>query len=166
MRNQILTGVFVLLNSIYAFAFNGVYSVPIDNIAAKNKISGVELVNLGSGTELRYMLPEDLVGPDPFHISLTLDHVIPGKSGPQYIFKYGQAKAVCQGQDSSSTADLTCRIEYKWLSIDSQKRDQFLNQKYAQDPSFLAEKLHVAALFGSDPIGILQIFCGQLNCGL
>ena len=160
--NLLITCLLVLFVSVNVLAFDGIYAVPIDNIAAKNRISGVELSGSGWTRQLHYDLPEDLIGPDSIYINLSLKEVVQGSRGPQYIFTHDATKAVCEGQ----RAGLTCKIDYQSMDVDKQKRDNFLMQKYAQNPSFLAEKLHVAAVFGSDPVGILQIFCGQLDCGL
>jgi hypothetical protein len=159
--NQLILISIVLLSSICAFALDGVYSVPIDSIAAKNPVTGVELIGAGSQTQLKYYLPEDLVGPGSLAVRLALDSVTQGSQGPSLIFKKGQTFAVCDGK----AAGLTCTIRYQSMNFDSQKRDQFLMQKYASDPTLLSEKLHVAAAFGSDPVGILQIFCAQSSCG-
>jgi len=144
-----------------AAVYEGSYSVPIENPAASNPMTRIEIVRNGDEAELRYSLPEDLVGPSYLPLRLSLLETTFDQDGIHLTFESTQAKGTCR----SSSEGLICDVKYDAVTSNPTLHAQFLRRKYASDPELLEDKLYVARMFGSDPIGVLEIYCEEENCG-
>lgn len=148
-----------------AHAITGSYTVPVDSPAATTELKNVSITSAANGaTFLMYSLSEDLIGPSTKISSMMLKSKF--TAGEQRLFKFedpnSEGWALCEGKETG----MSCTVDYELIDYDKMAVDSFLKNKFSLNKELLNEKLKVAAVLGSDPVGLLNLQCEVANCGL
>jgi len=134
--------------------YYGYYSVPVEtkykNVATW-RLKSLKWVFNKNSVRASYYLPYELVGKKHTHIVMT------GKikeGAPFFTMEGTNADAVCR---ASKADGYICLLHFKKLNVTKTIVDSFLKQEY-KNLEQTENRILVAQLFRSDPIGIVTIY--------
>lgn len=151
---------YLLLLLLYASAakagLNGIYEVPVELVELNNinklEVDDIEFTeSLENGFVLSYNLPIELVG-ESGHRTFVKEYYREGNTiylaeNPEFL----GTSAVCELNENK----VKCKTTYHSLKIDKESRDEFLDEKFLDDPVTREKFGLVAELFSNEPIGVL-----------
>ncbi len=146
----------LLIGTLFStqFVFGASYQVPTPaNLltSAQWEITGNAEAKVNDGKlEVKYQLPEDLVGKEQSPISFS------GVVESDFIKVEGPGvHGFCM---VAGNKPLTCMVKYPSLPIDLESRDSAINAHHKGEEAL--RRLEVAELFSADPAGILGVEIG------
>lgn len=146
----VLFSIALVAQSVYASDY-GSYTVPVPTELAPYatfSLPDAKLERNATHVTLSYKLPAELVGAD--HEAITLKGKIRPGRALLLTGKYGDASCL------STNGKTECVVEYDDLEQDMTSAEAAIAVR-TQDLAERAARLEVAKLFGSEPVGIVEI---------
>jgi hypothetical protein len=148
------------LSNVWGESFPAHYSVPLplgSTLNGQFSMPPAEVDHNGANWHLKYNLPEDLTADHAPQIDLS------GNAGPGQSWemdgKFGHANC------SRTASEVSCEVAYSRIIFSSLGVEDFLAQKYSNDPSQVKNQLAVFAHFSGDPIGVITIELPETSGG-